>query len=238
MKVLLLDDEPLELEQMEYLIQEKYPLWNLKKVANATQALFEMEQAIKRLQPYQLGFIDIKLPGTTGLEVTERLKALDPSFNVVIVSAFQDFTYAKLSIQLGVVDYLVKPIIEEELNKVLHKFINQHPEYESQSIIIRQVVETVKQSYGERLNLADIAKKLHINASYLSRRFGEELGISFSEYVIHYRIEMAKQILVKQRDWSIQRVAEETGFNSQHYFSTMFKKVTNLSPKEYRNVQG
>ncbi len=234
MNVLLLDDEPLELEQLHLLISNHYPGWNINKSMNYSESVRLLKDMYNKQETIHLAFIDIKLPGKTGLEAAKTFKEYNPDMDVIIVSAYQDFTYARSSIQLGVVDYLVKPVIEEEFIRVLNRYVKEHPEFEVQSDLIQQVINQVQHRYFEQIRLSDIAKELHMNTSYLSRRFSEELGTSFSDYLLNYRIEVAKKLL-KEKDWSIQRVAEETGFNSQHYFSTVFKRHTRMSPKNFRN---
>ncbi|CCQ98661.1 Response regulator containing CheY-like receiver domain and AraC-type DNA-binding domain [[Clostridium] ultunense Esp] len=235
MNVLLLDDEPLEVDQLEYLIHSHYPMWQVIKATNASEAMEKSKWMVKQGNSLHLGLIDIKLPGKTGLEVAAELKSLFHEMDIIIISAFQDFHYARSSIQLGVLDYLVKPVLEEELLKILKRYVNQHPEFEAKSHMIQKVLQIVHDHYKEKLNLSEIASELHINTSYLSRRFREDIGLSFSDYLLKYRIEVAKTLLHKNRDWSMQRIAEEAGFNSQNYFSSAFKKLTGLSPKEYQN---
>lgn len=69
MNVLLVDDEPLELEQLEYLIQPLFPLWKLHKASDASQAM-SISQKVK----IHLAFLDINLPGKSGLELGEELR--------------------------------------------------------------------------------------------------------------------------------------------------------------------
>lgn len=59
-----------------------------------------------------------------------------------------------------------------------------------------------------------------------------------TEFLVQYRIMMAKQLLVQRKDWSIQEVSEACGFNSQNYFSTTFKRLTHVSPMKYREITG
>lgn len=236
MNVLLLEDEPLELEQLEFLVQRHYPRWKVIKALNSSQAHAKAVELSKHRQEFQLGFIDIRLPGKSGLIVAEELRRIFPDMQLVIVSACQEFEFAKSSIKLGVIDYLVKPLIEEELLKVLGKYLVKYPQDATHSDLIQRVIDYVKSNYRIQFHLEDVAKELYINDSYLSRKFSEEMGISFSEYVITYRLEIAKQILRKHKDWSIQRVAEECGFNSQTYFSNTFRKGTSKTPTEYRNL--
>ncbi|MBS4196186.1 response regulator transcription factor [Lederbergia citri] len=235
MNILLLDDEPIELEQLELLIHSHFPTWNIYKALFGSKAIEMAEEMVKEGKQFQLALMDIKLPGRNGLEIAENLKSFMPSLELIIVSAFQNFDYAKQSIHLKAIDYLVKPVVERELIDSLQLFLNEHPEYNTHTEVVQEVIQLVNNNYQKSLKLAEIAKQLHINVSYLSRLFSEEVGSTFSDYLLNYRIEKAKSLLLLQRNWSIQRVAEECGFNSPHYFSNAFKKIANCTPKEYRN---
>lgn len=235
MHILILDDEPIELEQLEFLIYLYFPTWTIRKALYGSEAIELATDMVQEGSVFQLALIDIKLPGTTGLEVSEKLKVLMPDMEIIIISAFQNFTYAKQSIHLKVIDYLVKPVIEKELIGALQSFLNERPQYDHYSNVIKEVIQLVEKNYREPIRLADIAKDLHINVSYLSRLFKDEVGFNFSDYLLNYRIEHAKMLLVQNRNWTILRVAEECGFNSQQYFSNAFKKNVECTPKQYRD---
>lgn len=235
MKCLLLDDEPLEIEQLEYLLSRHFPNWSLEKAYNGTQALKIIEKFVKEGENIQLALVDIKIAGKNGLDIAEQMKKSMPYLEVVVISAFQEFEYAKKSLSLKAVDYLVKPIIENELVEVLSRFLNDHPEYGVGSEIIKKAISIVKERYHQSIKLTELSKELHVNSTYFSRLFNDEVGVVFSDYLLNYRIEKAKELLKKQKHWSILRIAEECGFNSQHYFSTSFKKITCKSPLKYRN---
>ncbi len=226
--VLLVDDEPLELDQLEYLIKQVFPTWNIHKAADSSQAM-----AIYQNVKIQLAFLDIHLPGKSGLELAADLKTSGDELDVVIITAFQEFHYAKQSIKLGVIEYITKPIIESEMVALLNRYQSQGPSTEY-SRIIHDAINLMTEKYHEKINLADIALEIHVNPSYLSRRFHEEVGVAFSEYLVTYRIEMAKKLIINNQDWSISQVAERTGFNIQHYFSTIFRKMVGATPKEFR----
>ncbi len=234
MNILIVDDEPLELEQLEFLIHLHFPTWKIHKALYGTEAI-ELTESMLEKDSFQLALMDIKLPGRNGLEVATKMKALMPDLEIIIISAFQNFDYAKQSIHLKVLDYLVKPVIESELVEVLQTFLKTRPEYESYTEVVRSVIQVVKEQYKEPLRLSLIAESFHINVSYLSRLFREEVGVNFSDFLLNYRIEHAKRLLIQNRNWSILRVAEECGFNSQHYFSNAFKRIVRCTPKEYRN---
>lgn len=230
MNILLLDDEILELEQMEYLLKSEFPHWNCYKAADASQA-----HAINKNFDIHLAFLDINLPGKSGLEFGEELRKTNKEVEIVIVSACQDFNYAQQSIRIGVVDYLTKPIIEAELLKILTKY-KESPYSQKYTTLIQNSLNVIHNSFTEKISLSDVAAEIHVNPTYLSRKFQQEVGVAFSEYLNHCRIKKAKAFLLDHPNWSIQEVAENSGFSSQNYFSTLFKKVEGLSPKEFREM--
>ncbi|MCD5324176.1 MULTISPECIES: response regulator transcription factor [Pontibacillus] len=228
MNVLLVDDEPMMLEQLKMMIEPQCPLWNLYPAADGSQAMHLSEE-----KNFQLAFLDIEMPGRSGLELAEDLKKKFPNIEIVMITAHQDFEYAKQSIKVGVAEYLTKPLIESELREVVKRFANDVDFMEYSQLVI-SALHIVHEEYDEALNLPNVANKIHVNPSYLSRRFSDEVGQSFSEYVTNYRVDMAKTLLKANKDKSISDIAEQVGFNRLHYFSTTFKKKLGVSPKEYR----
>ena len=91
----------------------------------------------------------------------------------------------------------------------------------------------VNQRYSEPLALKSISKELHTNTAYLGQLFKKELGISFSEYLNNYRMQIAKNILLKT-NLSIEEIAIAVGFKEISYFSRKFKQLFNQTPNDYR----
>lgn len=224
MNILLVDDEQLELDQLEYLIHRKFPTWKIFKALDASKAL-----PIAKQHDIVLAFLDIQLPGKSGLELAAELSR-SYSMDIIMVTAYQNFEYAQASIRLGVVDYITKPVIEDELMSVLNKY-ERLGRYSEQII---KALQIIKQEYSEKLTLNYLASKIHINPAYFSRKFHEEVGMGFSEYLNEHRLKEAQKMLIDFPDLSISTVSERCGFNSQHYFSQIFRKMTGQSPRDYR----
>lgn len=224
MNILLVDDEPLEIEQMEYLITKHMPHATIWKASDASQAI-----RIARKTPIRLAFLDIQMPGKSGLELAKEMRQ-ETRADLVMVTAFQSFEFAQQAIKVGVLDYLTKPIIEEDLVRVLSNY-TAHSNY---SDTIRNTLQIIHEEFAEKLTLSTLAARIHINPAYLSRKFQEEVGTGFAEYMNHYRLAVAKRMLIEKPDASISSIAEECGFNSQHYFSQMFRKECKETPRDYR----
>ncbi|MGI2329073.1 response regulator transcription factor [Planococcus sp. YIM B11945] len=237
MNLLILDDEPIFVEQMEMIISTNFPNWNLHMAYSGTDALQLLDDQTKAHQPINLALVDIKLLGRSGLEVAEIMKRENPLIDIVIISAFQEFEYARHSIKLKAIDYLVKPVLEIELLNLLNAYIVENPQHNISSNLVNGAIHIIKERFDEPLKLASVADELFVNPQYLSRIFSEETGIPFSEYLLRYRVKMAKYLLVKEKEWSMDHIASSTGFNSQHYFCKVFKKFMMVSPARYRQQQ-
>lgn len=229
MNLLIIDDEPLELEQLTYLVNKQYPNWNIFTAEDA----FEAKQLVEHYS-FPLAFVDIQLPGDSGLDFCEYLRTNGIDTEVVLITAYQDFSYAKQAIHLNVLDYLVKPVIEKELFKVMEDFLQRNTFIETKSELINKVLEIVREDYNQKLQLSDLAMKVYVTPTYLSKKFTEIVGIKFTDYINHFRIQKAKQLMLDNPDWSLFKIAEMVGFSSQHHFSNSFKKMEGITPSQFK----
>jgi len=87
----------------------------------------------------------------------------------------------------------------------------------------------------ERITIEDLAKYTELSASYLSRLFKKETGVSVSDYVREKKIEKAQHLL-KFCDYSLIEIANYLSFSSQSHFIQLFKDFTGITPKKYRDL--
>ena len=78
-----------------------------------------------------------------------------------------------------------------------------------------------------------VADHLHVNTSYLSTLFRQVTGMTFKEHLNRIRIEEAARLL-SNTDYSVMEIAIACGYKDQSYFTKVFKKLTGLTPKQYR----
>mgnify|MGYP001328512341 CR=1 FL=1 len=98
---------------------------------------------------------------------------------------------------------------------------------------IVQAIDYIENHYNEEINLKLIALHTGRSKNYLCSLFKKEMGISFVEYLNKIRVEQAKRKL-RNTDEMIFEIAASVGYSDYKYFSTVFKKYTDLSPQEYR----
>ena len=107
------------------------------------------------------------------------------------------------------------------------------PQYHDR--IIENVQEYIRRNITRRLSLNDVAEEFGFTPGYLSQLFAKSGSTGFVEYVTGEKIAAAKKILQKDSSIKVYELADQLGFESAFYFSTVFKKVTGCSPSDYRD---
>ena len=116
-KVIIADDERLICRLIETLIDwETLDMEIVGKAENGLEAL----RMVKELRPHLL-ITDIRMPGCDGLDLIRQAREFSPELEIVIISGYAHFEYAKTAIAYGVGSYILKPVNQAELNKTLQK---------------------------------------------------------------------------------------------------------------------
>lgn len=166
-------------------------------------------------------------------------------------SLFKDDQYTMVSseiaryveIILACMNYSTKNLVDElQLNALTYQLLAllledggyvHLGEQKSYSALAVDAVQYIEEHYSERLTVEEIAKKLSVNRSHLSRVFKNHMGISIKEYMIGVRINRAA-FLLSLTEESVEAIAYQVGFNSLVVFSRMFKKFTGETATSYR----
>ena len=98
------------------------------------------------------------------------------------------------------------------------------------------VKQYVHEHYGREIRLRDLAIVLHVSPSYLSARFKQETGMSFTAFLLSYRMERARALLEEGR-LSCKEVAARSGYLDYAQFSKMFRKYQGVSPRDIRSSE-
>ena len=118
---------------------------------------------------------------------------------------------------------------------VLYAFSRFNTEISRRDTIISKILQITEERFNDsRLSLSVIADELGYNSKCLSHLFKEKMNTRYSEYLRVMRIKYAVSLFDHGID-SVKNVALLSGFSDPLYFSTVFKKSTGLSPKEYVN---
>jgi len=122
-------------------------------------------------------------------------------------------------------------IMVQFLEKVKH--VVQGNDYR-QSIILHQIYEYVNEHYANEISLSEMANALHLNYTYLSSYFKQRTQENLTSYINRVRTDKAKELLLDP-SLSVSEISRLTGFSDHNYFSKVFKKMTGMTPVEYRH---
>lgn len=118
-RMILVDDEPVITKGIRRLIDWKtLGIEITGEYEDGRRAL----EAIVREKP-DIALLDISMPGMSGVEILKECRAMGNGVSVIFISGFQDFEYAKAALRYGAVEYLLKPVIREELLKAIEKSV-------------------------------------------------------------------------------------------------------------------
>lgn len=154
MKVIIIDDEKKARQLLEVIIHENYPDI---EICELCEDLASGVRAIKKHQP-NLVFLDIEMPGHSGLELMDFFNEDEVDFSLVFVTAYNE--YAIQAFRLSAIDYILKPINTTALQEAIEKYKKQ--EYKQLKLI-----EALKQNLNAELE-RKIAIPSRENVNYIS----------------------------------------------------------------------
>ncbi|AOM83749.1 response regulator transcription factor [Salisediminibacterium beveridgei] len=215
------------------------------------------DEAIRLIRSTHVDIVitDIRMPGMSGLELIDSLQDHSGELLFIVISAYSEFDYAQRALELGVIQYLLKPVQRQKLieavNKatkrlshhkettVTHEIDETLPEFhENQASYSEPVLSAlyfIDEHLSEKIGMKDIAGHVHLNPNYLSVHFKEQVGLTFSDYLTRKRLQYAKYLLLTTRN-TVAEIAEQSGYQTAKYFVKIFKNHVNMTPTEYRKA--
>ena len=133
------------------------------------------------------------------------------------------------------------PDVHVSIHKLVkNKYSNSTLTKEQSALYLKKLkvlMEKDKLYLHQNLSLVDLSEKIKISPNLISQIVNEELGHNFFDFVNQYRVIEAKRLLAigKSEKFTIASIAYDAGFNNRTSFNNYFKKVTGITPSEYRN---
>lgn len=142
----------------------------------------------------------------------------------------------------GVSDTRKSILATMQLNQALSLLVYEkysersHTPYNVHRDEINAAISYIRNHYREQIRLEDFDKIVHMSRNYFVRIFKECTSLSPYEYMLHFRIDKAKEML-RTSDYAVEQIAYKVGFQSQSNFISYFKKVTGKTPLNFRNTE-
>ncbi|KRE36795.1 response regulator transcription factor [Paenibacillus sp. Soil522] len=239
--ILLVDDERWVRTALRKVIERSgHPFQVVKECSNGLEALEWLENNTAHVI-----MTDVKMPVMDGITLVKQLQERKQQTEVVMISGYDDFPYLQFALRAQVVDYLLKPVEVDDMSSCLEtiqgrlakvdaaKPLAAAADEDEQESPIQQAVRYIHSVLPGDITLQEVAAKVHLNPSYLSQLFKQQMKINFIDYVLEHRMEKAKQFL-SQTTLRVSEIAERVGYSDLAYFSNAYKRITGMTPSEYR----
>lgn len=198
---------------------------------------------------------DMDYPDRRGLDLLCTTKSRFPSLPVLLLTLQHSETLAVWAFRSRVLDYLVKPVSRQELQRsldVLRRMTDLSPAQRarkpldmpaaippeiphgsrSDDVALLPAIYFVKRQFREKIRSEEVAKACGMTTFRFSRSFHEAYGLTFQDFVLRYRILEACRLL-RHPNSGVTEVAYSVGFNDASYFSRVFRRFIQTSPSEY-----
>lgn len=235
----------------------------LKKNYKADCELYEAADGSTALACFQRNDIQIVILETdmadmNGFRAAEEMRKQNEDCCLIFLSSYADFSCAKRALSMQAVDYLVRPIREEELGvaaaRAFSKWIRHGsleksgmPRKESGMpqnepdraevklwLLKEQLEQYVREHYAEDLSVHELAGLSNYSEAYFSKMFKECFHTNFTSYLVEYRIRIAKEQL-ENSGLSVKEIGRMCGYADSNYFARIFKREVGITPSEYRH---
>lgn len=248
--ILIVDDEPMTRKGL----QKTLEVWGAGRYDILVAE--DGDEALDMLGQKQVHVLitDIRMPEMSGLQLVKTMRGERYQPVVIVLSGYSEFDYAREALQLGVVNYLLKPVAKQKLIEAVEQALEIEERRQRAEMIekvvdlrlvdlqakdrhapppIQAAIRYIEDNLRRQIGLREVAEHVHLNQSYFSALFKEKTDLTFSEYVTRSRMQYAKHLLVFT-DMPVAAVAEEVGYQTVKYFITLFKEYEGMTPSQYR----
>jgi AraC-like DNA-binding protein len=137
-----------------------------------------------------------------------------------------------ISLLAHLIEFTFISSINED-SKVLNNDLTQTLHAHQNNFILNNTIKFINENYDKDLSLKLLASNSYCNHTYLSYLFKEKMNLGIIDYINNVRIEKAKELL-DITSKTVTEISSKVGFNDSGYFTRVFKSITGMAPKEYR----
>lgn len=152
------------------------------------------------------------------------------------VKRMKDKSYDSTEYESEIISHILnKPIsqVYEIITGLLEQTTKKAEDTTPGNIDINDIITYINNNFNKDISLTSLAELFYTTPKYMSKLIKQKLGITFVDYLAHVRIAKAKELLTNA-DISISDVITETGFNNRNTFVRTFKRITDMTPSEFR----
>jgi YesN/AraC family two-component response regulator len=189
-------------------------------------------------------FSDLRMPDENdGIKLIEKLMKNGAQTEFVMLSAYDDYSAVREFFLMGGVDYLLKPLDNDNaalvLEKLSRKLANKHKQtptvqfVPSQSKGFDELIEYVTANFNKKLSLIGLSEKFNMNQTYICDLFTKHYSSTFTVFISNLRMREASRLIV-ENDVPLKQISSHCGYSDYQKFCTAFKQHFGKTPTEYK----
>lgn len=185
---------------------------------------------------------DIRMPVMDGIQLVEKLRWYGIECKIVFLTAYTDYELMRKAIQLGVRDYVQKPVETNELCEIFKRLykelseantaVKPMPKYNG---LMHDVMNYIEENYAF-VQLKDLEDYTGVSRFYISKLFLQETGIHFNDYLRKIKLKKSAELLEHSYKLKVYEVSDAVGYKNYKSFSKAFIMEYGMTPSEYRNA--
>ncbi|MEC0371796.1 response regulator [Paenibacillus chibensis] len=245
-KVLLVEDETFVRESVKEIIRwEEMGFTLAGEASNGMEALPMIKE-----DPPDLVLCDIVMPQMDGLELLQETRKAGIASKFVMLTCIGDFESMRRAMEYGASNYILKlsmsvKDLRETLVKVSTELSAQRSPSERPAAATREkithpevnkIMDYIEQNYDKDITLKSLARYVMMGENYVSALFKKKTGETLIHYLHRTRVEKAIEYLTTT-DLPVNRICQNVGFMNDNYFIKIFKRMTGVTPSQYRMRQ-
>jgi YesN/AraC family two-component response regulator len=206
---------------------------------------------------------DIRMQGLDGIGIAKFIFEQQLYSEVILLSGYNDFNYARNAIRYNVREYILKPSDPDEIIAAVSRVseqVNQRKEKDMRfrlleaelgrkqlvldnnhfvigeieiSSAAKQVLDYISKNYHKAISLSAISEDMHFSTTYLSKIIKKSTGYNFLDILTAMRVCDAAEKL-REDSLSFTQICESVSIDDPRYFSQVFKKYFGVTPSAYR----
>lgn len=236
-KILIVDDEKFIRNGISAILSNSFGDTIVVELAkNGKEAL-----EILKKDEFHLVITDINMPFINGIDLIKELRTFNKKAEIIVISGYDEFEYARQCMKYGVKNYLLKPVNDVELIDLIKEnmeieeinVVEDSHQVKLDHIYIEKAKAYIDNNYFRDINMAVVSNYVSLNYSYFSSVFNKIVGMNFSDYLNFVRVQKSK-ILLKNIDYKIHEISDMVGYKNSKHFTKNFKKFEKITPIEFR----
>lgn len=249
-RLLLVDDSKQITDEIKYLLPwNKYMIDEIR-TANTYEEALELGESWRP----DVAIISVCIADKFGYDLHMELRKELPDLCTIIMSDRKEISYVRKSMHAGCVDYLMKPPNKPELQETMDHYVMDRlagnclkklsgntedilgdgfPEKFSRPVLA--IIKITQEEYRKNLNLSVLGQRVKLSSGYLGKLFIKETGMKFSRFLMRYRMNVAKDLLMNT-DYKVSYIARMTGYTNMNYFYRHFRDCYKKQPSEFRRL--